>query len=70
MHNDAMKSMDRRERRRVPLMVRDYMLELKEHGYEAGSIRNMVKPIKSFFSTNELDFNIKRNDQPVVVHDG
>lgn len=70
MQKEALTGEDPRDRRKVALIVRNYMKELLEEGYAPGSARNKVKPIASFFDANELDFKLKRRDKPKVVSDG
>ena len=70
MQKEALASPDPRDRKKVVNLLRNYMKERLEEGKAPGTVRGIVKALRSFFEANELEFSIKEKDQPPRDYDG
>jgi len=70
MQKEALSSADRRDSKAVVNLVRGYMNRMLDEGKAPGTVRGIVKALRSFFEANELEFIIKEKDQPPRVYDG
>jgi len=70
MQKEALTSADRRDSKAVVNLVRGYMNQMLKEGKAPGTVRGIVKALRSFFEANELEFSIKEKDQPPRVYDG
>ena len=70
MQREALSAPDTRDRRRVVLMLRNYMDGWQKDGIAPSTAKNAYKALRSFFDANDVEFTLKNREKPRADYDG
>ena len=70
MRRSDLNSEDPRDHKRIEKMVKVQMAEMRKAGQAAGTCRNLMKAVKSFFEAQDLDLKFRARDVPRGAYNG